>query len=218
MAKTHAHPAQRKKTAESAQTAPSLMLASSSETRAQILRNAGVPFTAEAAAVDEEELKRSLAAEGASAVDVALALAELKARKIAARHPGAIVIGADQVLECSGVWFDKPPDIDHARAQLSALRGRTHRLISAVCAVQDGERIWHAADSAELAMRFFDDDYLDRYLDQIGDKATSSVGAYQIEGLGAQLFTAVHGDHFTILGLPLLPLLAFLREHGVVPA
>jgi septum formation protein len=206
------------KTPKAGTKAVSLFLASASSTRAEILRKAGVPFTAEPAAVDETEMKRALAAEGATPTDAALALAELKARKVAARHPGALVIGADQILECNGVWFDKPPDLDHARAQLKSLRGRAHRLISSVCVVRDGERVWHETDTAELTMRRFSDTFLDSYLQKVGNAVCGWVGAYQIEGLGAQLFSRVRGDHHTILGLPLLPLLAFLREHGVVAA
>jgi septum formation protein len=195
-----------------------VVLASASGTRAEILRKAGVPFVVEPAAVDEAEMKRSLAAEGATPADAALALAELKARKAAARHPGAFVIGADQILECNGVWFDKPPDLDHARAQLRSLRGHSHRLVSSVCVVRDGERVWHETDTAELTMRRFSDAFLDSYLEKVGGAVCGWVGAYQVEGLGAQLFSRVRGDHYTILGLPLIPLLAFLREHGVVAA
>ncbi|MGB8275561.1 MAG: Maf family protein [Alphaproteobacteria bacterium] len=198
--------------------AAALYLASASAARVRILANAGISFVAEPASVDEAEMKRSLAAEGAGPVDVAAALAELKARKIAARHEGAFVIGADQVLECNGVVFGKPGDLDHARAQLLALRGKTHRLVSAVCLMRDERVIWHDADTAELTMRNFSDAFLDAYLASVGEAACAGVGAYQLEGPGAQLFSRVRGDYFTILGLPLLPLLGVLREHGVAQA
>jgi septum formation protein len=128
------------------------------------------------------------------------------------------VIGADQVLDCDGVLFDKPADPGAARTQLLALRGRTHRLVSAVVLVRDGQRLWHHVGRADLKMRDFSTRFLDRYLESAGQAALSSVGAYQLEGIGAQLFAAIEGDYFTILGLPLLPLLDNLREHGVLPS
>lgn len=198
--------------------APPLVLASASAARAILLRQAGVPFRVDAASVDEVEARRSLESEGADAAGIAIALAELKAIRVSRRQPGALVLGADQILECNGLRFDKPPDLAHARAQLRALSGRTHRLVSAAVVVRDGERLWHAVDSARLTMRPLGEDFIDDYLTRVGAAALQSVGAYHLEGLGAQLFAKVEGDHFTILGLPLLPLLDFLRGHGVVPA
>lgn len=192
-----------------------VVLASASPARAELLRRAGIAFTQEPAAIDEEDVKSAFRAEGATAEQVAEALAELKARKVSARHSGAFVIGADQILECGGAWFAKPADRDHARAQLSALRGRSHRLVSSTCVVRDGEAIWHETGEAELVMRPFSDAFLDAYLDAAGEAALGSVGAYQLEGLGAQLFSSVRGDYFTILGLPLVPLLEFLRRQGL---
>jgi septum formation protein len=194
-----------------------LLLASASPTRARLLRAAGVPFQVDAAAVDEAEAKRSLAAEGANAGETALALAQLKARRISARHPGALVLGADQVLECDGERFDKPADIGEARAQLRALSGRAHSLHSGAVVLRDGESLWRTVDRARLVMRPLSEAFIAGYLERMGPAALQSVGAYQLEGLGAQLFARVEGDHFTILGLPLLPLLDFLRGHGVVP-
>jgi septum formation protein len=165
--------------------------------------------------VDEEEVKLAGKAEGVGADAVAEALAELKAQRVTRRHPGALVIGADQMLECEGVWFDKPSDRAAAREQLLALRGKTHQLVSCAVIVRDGERLWHKVDRARLTMRNFSENFLDGYLDAVGDEVLYSVGAYQLEGLGAQLFQRVEGDFFTILGLPLLPLLGFLRVHGV---
>jgi septum formation protein len=152
----------------------------------------------------------------ASASDLAETLAELKARKISGRHGGALVVGADQVLDCQGKWFDKPVDRAAARAQLLDLRGKMHELISCVCVLRDGERLWHHIGRARLTVRPFTESFLDDYLDQVGDAVLQSVGAYQLEGRGAQLFSRIDGDYFTILGLPLLPLLDFLRNHGVV--
>ena len=193
-----------------------LILASGSRTRQLMLARAGVEILAEAAPIDEREIRVSFAAEGRSAEDCAEALAELKAARISARHAGAIVIGADQILDCNGIWFEKPADRDHARAQLQALRGEPHRLVSACVAMRDGTRLWHAVDEAQLVMRACSDAFLDDYLQHAGDEALDSVGAYQLEGLGAQLFDRVEGDFFTILGLPLLPLLAFLRHQGAL--
>jgi septum formation protein len=129
-----------------------------------------------------------------------------------------LVIGADQMLDCKGVWFDKPADRRQARAQLVALRGRTHVLSSAACVYRDGQRLWHAVQQARLTMRPFSDEFLDEYLSAVGDDVTGSVGAYRLEGLGSHLFARVEGDWFTILGLPLLPLLDFLRGQGAAGA
>ncbi|AWU94870.1 Maf family protein [Azospirillum ramasamyi] len=194
---------------------PLLVLASGSRTRAAMLEQAGVSAVLDKPLVDEDEVKAAGRAEGVPAEAVAEALAELKAQRITRRHPGALVIGADQMLECEGRWFDKPADRAAARAQLLDLRGKTHRLVSCAVVVRDGERIWHKVDSARLTMRNFSESFLDDYLDRVGDDVLHSVGAYQLEGLGAQLFQRVEGDFFTILGLPLLPLLGFLRVHGV---
>lgn len=192
-----------------------VVLASASPARQRLLAAAGVIAESEPAGIDEAEVKRSLKEEGAGARDLVVALAELKALRVSRRRPGALVIGADQVLVVGESMFDKPADRAQARAQLVALRGREHRLLSAVAVALDTVAIWRQLDEARLTMRDFADDFLDAYLDALGDKAFDSVGAYQLEGLGAQLFSAVRGDYFTVLGLPLLPLLGFLREHGV---
>ncbi len=196
-------------------TVPKLVLASGSRTRAAMLEQAGVTAILDKPLVDEDEVKAAGRAEGVSADIVAEALAELKAQRITRRHPGALVVGADQMLECEGRWFDKPADRAAARAQLLDLRGKTHRLVSCAVVVRNGERMWHQIDSARLTMRNFSEAFLDDYLDRVSDDVLHSVGAYQLEGLGAQLFHRVEGDFFTILGLPLLPLLGFLRVHGV---
>lgn len=198
-------------------TAPSVVLASASEARRRLLRGAGVPFRAEAAAVDETEVKAALRAEGASAMQVAETLAELKARRIAHRHGGALIVGADQMLDCDGRWFDKPGDRADAAEQLRALSGRTHELLTAVCLLRDERRIWHHNAQARLTMRPLSEPFIAAYLDAVGEVALHGVGAYQIEGRGAQLFTRIEGDGFAIQGLPLLPLLEMLRQHGVLP-
>jgi nucleoside triphosphate pyrophosphatase len=193
-----------------------LILASGSATRAKMLRDAGVAVETAVPAIDEAELKASLKQEGAPAARVAETLAELKAQRISPRFPGRLVLGSDQMLECDGLWLDKPETREAAREQLRRLRGRSHSLITSAVLVRNGERIWHTTDRTELRMRAFSDDFLERYLDQAGEDVLHSVGAYQLEGLGAQLFERVTGDFFTVLGLPLLPVLAILREHGIV--
>jgi septum formation protein len=197
--------------------APKVVLASASASRRALLENAGVPLAAaEAAAVDEAEVKAALKGEGAEAFQVAETLGEMKAQKIARKHPGALVVGADQMLECEGAWFDKPADLDQAAAHLRAFSGKRHTLWSSVCLVRDGQRIWHHNEPAHLTVRPLSDDFIAGYLEAVGEDALKSVGAYQLEGRGAQLFSRVEGDYFTILGLPLLPLLEMLRAHGVL--
>jgi septum formation protein len=195
--------------------APEVVLASASRSRLELLRRAGLHLRAEPARVDESEVKTSLRAEQADAAAAAETLAELKASKVSLRAPGALVIGADQILDCEGRWFDKPPDRAAAVAHLRALGGKTHALATAVCVVRDGVRIWHHREAPRLTMRPLDEVYIESYLDAAGPAVLETVGAYRLEDLGAQLFTKVSGDYFTILGLPLLPLLGFLREHGV---
>lgn len=195
---------------------PSVILASASPSRRQLLTNAGVRHEAKAANIDEGEIKISLKAEGASAIEAAETLAELKASRISRQFPESLVIGADQMLVAGDLWFDKPTDRDHAVAQLRALSGLTHTLPTAVVIVRGGERIWHYRAAPQLTMRQLSDDFIEEYLKMVGDAALASVGAYQLEGKGAQLFERIDGDFFTILGLPLLPLLDFLREQGVL--
>ena len=193
-----------------------LILASASSTRGRILGEAGLPVAVDPAAVDEEEIRAAFQAEKRSAAACATALAESKAIRVSARHVGALVLGADQILECAGRWFDKPADAEAARAQLKALRGERHTLVSAAAVVRNGSVLWHTSDRAELTMRGFSDGFLDAYIVATGAELLGSVGAYRLEGLGAQLFERVEGDYFTILGLPLLPLLDFLRGHGAL--
>ncbi len=193
-----------------------LVLASSSATRARLLADAGLPILVDPAAVDEEEIRASFLAEGREAAACAAALAEAKAMRVATRHVGALVVGADQILECGGRWLEKPRDLEAARAQLRLLRGKRHALITAAAVVRNGALVWHTIDRAHLTMRAFSDGFLDDYVATAGDELLESVGAYRLEGLGAQLFERVEGDFFTILGLPLLPLLDFLRGDGVL--
>lgn len=194
-----------------------IVLASASPTRRAMLAAAGVPFDAEPARVDEAELKRGLRGEGAGAVDIAEVLAEAKARYVARRHGGTPVLGADQVLDCDGETFDKPVDRADAVDQLRRLRGRSHELISYAVIVRDGERIWHAVDRARLTMRDFSDDFVEAYLDAAGSDAFNGPGGYRVESIGAQLFARIEGSHYTILGLPLLALLEYLRVQEILP-
>jgi septum formation protein len=196
--------------------APRLILASASPTRARLLRAAGVPFEQRPAAIDEPSLKQSLQADGVPAGDAAVALAELKAERVAVRMPDAIVLGADQVLTCEGRWFDKPRDRAEASAQLEALAGKRHELATAAVAVRAGARVWHHVAVPRLWLRHCSPSFREGYLDAVGEAALTSVGAYQIEGLGAQLLARIEGDHFAVLGLPLLEVLEFLRGQGVL--
>lgn len=195
---------------------PRLILASQSRFRAAVLADAGVVAEPMPAHVDEAEVKAAARAEGRTAADAALLLAGLKAERIARRHPDALVIGGDQILVCDGEWFDKPPDIATARDHLRRLRGRTHRLETAILCQRGAQRVWHHVASPELTMRRFSDAFLERYLALEGDVLTTTVGAYRVEGPGVQLFDRITGEHAAIMGLPLLPLLGFLRQHGVL--
>lgn len=193
-----------------------LILASQSLSRRALLEGAGLDFEAMPAAVDEGAIKESARAEGVSAADTAILLADAKAARIARRHPEATIIGADQLLVCEGEWFDKPADIAAARGHLTKLRNRAHELMTAVVVWRNGQRAWHHLATPRLAMRDFSDAFLDEYLAREGGFVTSSVGAYRLEGMGIQLMRDIRGEHTAILGLPLLPLLAYLRDAGVV--
>jgi septum formation protein len=194
-----------------------IVLASASKVRRALLEAAGLDILVDPAAVDEAAVKDSYAGEGAGPGEIAEALAELKARRISPRHPGLIVLGADQILDCEGRRFDKPEGLTGARSQLQTLSGRRHRLVSSLVAMRDGQRLWHHTGEAVLTMRKFSDGFLESYLATAGPGVLESVGAYQLEGLGVQLFTRIEGDYFTVLGLPLLPLLDFLRLQGELP-
>jgi septum formation protein len=196
--------------------AVTLVLASASRSRRDLLARAGIVAEAVAARVDESEIKNALKAEGAPAITVAETLGELKARRVSRRYPGALVIGADQLLVCGDAWFDKPADLDEAARHLRALRGKTHELATSVSVLRDEVRLWHHNETPRLTARPFSDAFIADYLALVGPAALESVGAYQLEGPGAQLFSRVEGDFFSILGLPLLPLMALLREHGVL--
>lgn len=195
----------------------SLILASGSAARRQMLANAGLAFTVVAADVDEEEIRQRLSAVGQMApTRVAAALATAKAEAVSARYPEAVVIGGDQVLALDEEIINKSRSFDEARATLAKLRGRTHVLHSAVALAEGGKTLWAATDVAEMSVRPFGDAFVERYLAAAGEGILQSVGCYHYEGLGVHLFERVEGDHFTILGLPLLKLLGELRRRGVV--
>jgi septum formation protein len=193
-----------------------LVLASTSQIRAALLNAAGVPHETVGSGVDEGEIKERLLAAGAGPFDIAGQLAEAKALKVSRERPGAIVIGADQTLDLDGELHDKARDLTEARRRLLQLRGRVHQLHCGVVAARDGGAVWRLTQSSRLEMREFSDAFLGGYLARNGEAALSSVGCYQLEGEGAQLFERIEGDYFAILGLPLLPLLGFLRREGAL--
>jgi septum formation protein len=197
---------------------PHLILASASLSRRSLLQAAGLRFEVLPAQTDEAQVKRAAQAADASATNTALALADLKAAAVARHHPDALVIGADQILVCNGEWFDKPADRSAARAQLCRLRGKSHTLATGVVCHRGATRIWRHLAEPRLTMRPFSDAFLDAYLAAEGDAVTSTVGAYRLEGLGARLFDRINGDHSAIVGLPLLALLGFLRQYGLLIA
>ncbi len=191
-----------------------LVLASSSAIRRKLLENAGVEVVVSPPRIDEDALQSALVAEEAKPRDIADTLAEAKARKISSRHPAQLVLGCDQVLEHDGGILSKPETPDEARAQLAALRGGTHRLLSAAVIYSDGKPLWRHVGIARLTMRAFSDAYLDDYVARNWDSIRHSVGAYKLEEEGVRLFTRIDGDYFTVLGLPLLELLAYLTLRG----
>jgi septum formation protein len=193
-----------------------LILASGSPFRKSLLANAGLEFSAVPAAADERALEAPLQGSGVTAEEVAQILAEAKATDVSESHPGALVLGCDQTLSLGDRVFHKPRDMEEARRHLLSLSGRTHHLNSAAVLVRDGQTLWRHVGIASLTMRALDPAFIGRHLARVGDKALSSVGAYQIEGEGIQLFEKIEGDYFTMVGLPLLPLLAALREFGAI--
>lgn len=194
----------------------SIILASASTVRRQILERAGIAFEVAPANVDEDTIKEALLAQGTPPRGIADALAELKAIRVSQSHPEAIVIGCDQVLVHEAEFFSKSPDIAALRTLLLRLRGQTHELFSAVVLAKAGSPVWRRVDRARMTMRAFSEEFLDDYLETEGEALLSSVGGYYYEGRGAQLFSEAVGDFFSILGLPLLPLLSALRELGAI--
>lgn len=192
-----------------------IILASGSAIRKQILEQAGIKFDVIVKPVDEGAIKASMLAQAHKPRDIADALAEAKARRVSLANPG-FVIGADQIMEMEGRIFDKPVNMDDARQRLVEMRGKTHSLIGAIVVCEDGQAVWRHASRTKLTVRDFSDDFLETYLEQEADHICKSVGAYRFEGPGAQLFSHVEGDFFSILGLSLLPLLDYLRMRGAI--
>ena len=199
------------------QTLKPIVLASASKSRRALLEGAGVSFEAVASDVDETEIKDAARAAGGDVAATALALARAKAKVVQATRPEALIIGADQMLDLDGAWFDKPVDIAAAARQLGALRGRTHTLQSALIILGPAGEDWSHVEPARLTMRNFSDDFLKTYLEDMGEDALKSVGGYFLEGIGVQLFERFEGDFFTVLGLPMTPLLGALRRFGALP-
>jgi septum formation protein len=195
-----------------------IMLASTSDIRRRLLESAGIEVRPVQSCVDESAIKRTFAQmSGADGPKLADALAAAKAEAVSLRHPAALVIGADQLLLLNDKSFDKPRDLNEAAMQLALLRGNTHKLITAVAVARRGAVVWTDCAIANLTMRHFSDDFLANYVASMGQDVLASVGAYKIEGRGVQLFHRIEGDYFAILGLPLLPLLSFLRSEGCLP-
>lgn len=192
-----------------------IILASGSKIRAQILTDADVPFEVLSKPVDEAAIKAAMLAEGSRLRDIADALAEAKSMRVSRKTPG-LVIGADQIMTMDGELFDKPPTIEAARERLIMMRGKAHKLIGAMVICENGIAVWRHISVVTLHVRDFSDCWLDEYIAAEGDRMTKSVGAYRFEGRGAQLFSKVDGDSFSIMGLSLLPLLDYLRIRGAI--
>jgi septum formation protein len=193
-----------------------LILASASPSRQSLLRQAGLEVESIPAHVDEAAVKEAAKADGWEPAELALALAELKAQRISAKFPAALVIGADQLLVCGEDWFDKPADIAEAARHLTRLAGQTHQLVTAVCVYRGSAMVWHHVVTPSLTMRRLSPAFIADYLKAEGETVCSSVGAYRLEALGSHLFSRIEGDFFTILGLPMLPLLDYLRQTGAL--
>jgi septum formation protein len=192
------------------------ILASKSESRRSMLERAGVPFTAQSSDVDEDAIKQKCQAAGKSVEDTALELAIAKATKIGAQNPEALVLGADQMLDCEGNWFDKAKDLNEAKEQLRFLSGKTHRLVTAAVLMRCGKVTWKDVSEARLKVRALSEGFIEDYCRHLGADILKSVGCYALEKRGSQLFESVEGDFFGILGLPLLPLLKQLRAEGML--
>lgn len=192
-----------------------IILASTSKTRQKMLTDCGLAFEAVAAPVDEDAIRGAASAESMPPLDIAILLAEMKAQRLALQGVEGMIIGCDQLLECEGKLYGKPKNKSMAAEQLSELGGKPHRLLTAAVIFQNGIRIWHAHAAPKLTIRNMSDAEIDSYLDRIGEAAFYSPGSYQIEGLGAQILQKIEGDPYAILGMPLLDLLNFLRNHGL---
>ena len=195
-----------------------IILASESTSRKTMLQNANIRFTSQPAYIDEEAIKHSAVSEGISLPDCAILLAEIKGLRIARTNPEAFIVASDQLLNFNGRFFSKPNSLDSAKSQLSELQGKTHKLHTSVVVFIDGERIWHHLSSPIVTLRSLSDSEIDNYISQIGNSALQTPAAYQIENQGCHIIAQFSGAFYDILGLPLLPLLGFMRLHGLSPA
>ena len=195
-----------------------IVLASQSMARQNMLRQAGVEFELKPARIDEEAIIKSLLADGATTNDIVDALAEYKALRVAGSHPDGLIIGSDQILVCEKKIYSKAQNLEQAKTTLKELRGKSHQLLSAAVIFEDGKPVWRTVSRAQLFMRNYSDEYLDDYLKYCGSDILSSVGCYFLEDKGVNLFSRVQGDYFTVLGFPLLDVLEFLRNRGVIPS
>ena len=193
-----------------------LVLGSGSPHRRKLLEDAGLTIEVVRPEIDERAVEKSVESTGTTAAELAEILAIAKAEDVSARLPGRLVIASDQTMALEDRLFHKPPDMEAARRHLLALSGRTHELHAAVALARDGSALWSHVETARLRMRDLDPGFIGRHLSRVGERALTSVGAYQIEGEGLQLFDTIEGDHFTIVGLPMLPLLAKLRDLGAI--
>lgn len=198
--------------------AGSLVLASASPFRRMLLENAGIPFQAKAADIDERAIESQVEQQGPSPEEVALILAEAKARNVGQHFPGDIIIGSDQTMSLGSRVYHKPGDMNEARDHLLSLSGQVHQLNSAIVLTRGNDVLWKHVSSARMSVRVLTSAFIEAHLARVGNKALASVGAYQLEGEGIQLFDKIDGDYFTILGLPMLPLLAKLRDLRVIDA
>ena len=194
----------------------SLILASASAVRQRLLDNAQVPFQSIASHVDETAIKNTCRDAGKNAAATAHELAVAKAMSVSRGHPGALVLGADQMLTCGPDWYDKPDGPAGVRSHLRSLRGRVHQLVNATVIIENQGLVWRHDDEITMHMRELSDTFIETYVATVGDTACQSVGAYQLEGLGGQLFDRADGDFFSILGLPLLAVMTYLRERGIL--
>ena len=192
-----------------------LILASQSKARAALLQQAGIAFTSKAVALDEAAIRQAALSEGAPADDIAILLSEMKAERLVATYPEAMIIASDQLLVCDGTIYGKPRTLSEAKAQIEQLSGRRHNLISAVVLFDKGRRIWHHIARPEITFHHLDEHAIDDYLAYFGDDALHSPGSYFLEGPGVHLFADVFGDYYAILGLPMLALLPQLKLHGL---
>lgn len=195
---------------------PALILATASEVRQSLLKQSGIRFKTQAARIDEAAIKAAMLQEGATPHDIADALAEYKARKVSQKHADAMVIGCDQVLEFRGKLLSKPKNVEAAISQLIELRGQSHKLHSAVVIYENEQPVWRHVGQVRLEMRNLSDDYIAQYMSRNWPGIADSVGAYKLEQEGVRLFSRVEGDYFTVLGLPLLELIGYLTQRGVI--